>query len=86
MTWKWKTLVVRPSVSDERCNQGDYSRNQDKNLSREEDKLDPDIFEHENESRQETATEMEELVLLEPEFLGLVAGGDIGSGLIKMPK
>jgi len=48
--------------------------------------LNPDIFEYEILSMQGTAAETQEIVPLEPEFFALVAGGDIGSGVIKIPK
>ena len=57
-----------------------------KSAARKEDKLDPDILEYENESRQGIALEVEEILPLDVECLGLVAGGDVGSGLIKIPK
>lgn len=56
------------------------------NVLGKEDKLDRNILDYESELGQGAAPEMEEIVTLEPQFLRLVAGGDVGSGLIKIPK
>ena len=71
---------------DEQFDHGGKSHLGNGKFAEKEDKLNPDIFEYEILSTQETAPETQEIVPLASEFLVLVAGGDIGSGLIKIPK
>ena len=44
------------------------------------------IFEDDDPPTQESEVDKEAIVPLEAELLKLVAGGDVGSGLIKIPK